>query len=322
MLANQLLDAQRAGAGELAQRPVRARAWHRAARAPARRAAPAAAGTCGNCALARPGERDAEREQAAEFLRLTLRMEENAGAGRIIRHESMTDVAEEIGELIVALLPRLRRFARSLSRNQHDADDLAQVAVERALRNREQFRAGASLASWMFGIMKNAWLDDRRARARRGETALPEDSGEHPAVSPDETNTNLWSVSEAMSKLPEDQRLAIALVLVEGLSYKEAAEVLEIPIGTLTSRLARGRTALAAALGRYRRELRRRDPDGLRGRRARRGADAPRSPPPSSRIRQLARRVRAASRTARRGRGRFRHGARPAASRTPGAAPR
>jgi RNA polymerase sigma-70 factor, ECF subfamily len=176
-------------------------------------------------------------------------MEEIAGAGRIIRHESMTDVAEEIGERIVALLPRLRRFARSLSRNQHDADDLTQVVVERALRNREQFKAGASLASWMFGIMKNAWLDDRRARARRGETALPEDSGEHPAVSPDETNTTLWSVAEAMSKLPEEQRLAIALVLVEGLSYKEAAEVLEIPIGTLTSRLARGRTALAAALG-------------------------------------------------------------------------
>ena len=161
----------------------------------------------------------------------------------------MTDTSEEIGELIVALLPRLRRFARSLSRNQHDADDLTQVVVERALRNRGQFKAGGSLSAWMFGIMKYAWLDDRRARARRGETALAEDSGEHPAVSPDETNTNLWSVSEAMSKLPEEQRLAIALVLVEGLSYKEAAEVLEIPIGTLTSRLARGRTALAAALG-------------------------------------------------------------------------
>jgi RNA polymerase sigma-70 factor (ECF subfamily) len=175
-------------------------------------------------------------------------MEENEVAGRIIRHESMTALAEEIGERLVALLPRLRRFARSLSRNQHDADDLTQVAVERALRNCGQFRAGASLAGWVFGIMKNAWLDNRRAHARRGEVALPEDSGEHPAVSPTDTHTQLWSVSEAMSKLPEDQRLAIALVLVEGMSYKEAAEVLEIPIGTLTSRLARGRSALAAAL--------------------------------------------------------------------------
>jgi len=159
----------------------------------------------------------------------------------------MTAAAEEISEGIVGLLPRLRRFARSLSRNQHDADDLVQLVVERALRNREQFRAGASFAGWMFGIMKNAWIDDRRARGRRAEVALPEDTGEHPAVIDD--NANLWAVSEALNQLPEEQRLAVALVLVEGMSYKEAAAVLEIPIGTLTSRLARGRTALAAALG-------------------------------------------------------------------------
>jgi RNA polymerase sigma-70 factor (ECF subfamily) len=176
-------------------------------------------------------------------------MEENPSPRRIIRHESMIEVVEEIGARIVALLPRLRRFARALSRNQHDADDLTQAAVERALRHRDQFQAGANLASWMFGIMKNAWIDLCRARGRRGEVALPEDTGDHPAVSPVDTQTSLWSVSEAMDKLPEDQRLAVALVLVEGMSYKEAAAVLEIPIGTLTSRLARGRTALAAALG-------------------------------------------------------------------------
>jgi RNA polymerase sigma-70 factor (ECF subfamily) len=160
----------------------------------------------------------------------------------------MVTAAPEIGESIVALLPRLRRFARSLSRNQHDADDLTQSVVERAWRNIGQLKPGASLGAWMFGIMKNAWLDNLRTRRRRAEVALPEDSGEHPAVSPVDTDATLWSISEAMSKLPEDQRLAIALVLVEGMSYKEAAEVLEIPIGTLTSRLARGRAALAAAL--------------------------------------------------------------------------
>jgi RNA polymerase sigma-70 factor (ECF subfamily) len=149
---------------------------------------------------------------------------------------------------MVELLPRLRRFARSLSRNQHDADDLVQSAVERAWRNLDQLRPGAQLHSWMFGIMRNAWIDIRRARGRRGEVALPEDSGEHPAVNPGDLNTSLWSVSEAMDKLPEEQRLAVALVLVEGLSYKEAAEALDVPMGTLTSRLARGRAALAAAL--------------------------------------------------------------------------
>jgi RNA polymerase sigma factor (sigma-70 family) len=161
----------------------------------------------------------------------------------------MSNTPEEIGERIVELLPRLRRFARSLSRNQHDADDLVQAAVERAWKNLEQLIPGANLGSWMFGIMKNAWIDDRRARGRRGEVALPEDSGEHPAVNPGDADATLWSISEAMTKLPEDQRLAIALVLVEGLSYKEASVVLEIPMGTLTSRLARGRTALASALG-------------------------------------------------------------------------
>jgi RNA polymerase sigma-70 factor, ECF subfamily len=161
----------------------------------------------------------------------------------------MSSAPEEISERIVELLPRLRRFARSLSRNQHDADDLVQSVVERAWRNLEQLKPGANLGSWMFGIMKNAWIDDRRSRARRGEVALPEDSGEHPAVSPGDANAALWSVSEAMANLPEEQRLAIALVLVEGMSYKEAAGLLDIPIGTLTSRLARGRTALAAALG-------------------------------------------------------------------------
>jgi RNA polymerase sigma-70 factor (ECF subfamily) len=101
----------------------------------------------------------------------------------------------------------------------------------------------------MFGIMKNAWFDNLRSRKRRGEVALPEDSGDHPAVNPADLNANLWALSEAIDKLPEEQRLAVALVLVEGLSYKDAAEVLEIPIGTLTSRLARGRAALAEALG-------------------------------------------------------------------------
>ncbi len=160
----------------------------------------------------------------------------------------MTNGTEEIGERIVGLLPRLRRFARSLSRNQHDADDLVQSAVERAWKNSGQLRPGANLGSWMFGIMRNAWLDNLRAGRRRGEVPLPEDSGSHPAVSTADSDANLWSVSEAMNKLTEDQRVVIALVLVEGLSYKEAAEVLEIPIGTVTSRLARGRTALAAAL--------------------------------------------------------------------------
>jgi len=161
----------------------------------------------------------------------------------------MTVSTEEIGELIVALLPRLRRFARSLSRNQHDADDLVQSVVERAWRNLGQYKPGANLASWMFGIMKNAWIDGRRAQGRERGLFAPEEAGEHvgdPAPAGLETQL---SVDAAMALLPDDQRLAVSLVLVEGLSYREAAEIAGVPMGTLTSRLARGRTRLAELLG-------------------------------------------------------------------------
>ena len=147
----------------------------------------------------------------------------------MIQHESMTSGTEEIGEHLVALLPRLRRFARSLSRNQHDADDLVQSVVERAWRNLGQLKPGAHLGAWMFGIMKNAWIDDRRAHARRGEVALPEDSGQHPALSPVDTDTNLWSVSEAMIKLPEDQRLAIGLVWSRGCLTRRRPQCWKFP---------------------------------------------------------------------------------------------
>lgn len=154
---------------------------------------------------------------------------------------------------IVALLPRLRRFGRSITRTVDDADDLVQIAVERALARRRQWRVGTRLDAWLFTIMKNAWIDQTRARGRRGQV-VESDAG-----------TGVWQVADrsqpsadshltaraaeqALASLPEDQRIAVALVLVEGLSYAEAAAVLHIPQGTLTSRLVRGRAALGARL--------------------------------------------------------------------------
>jgi len=153
---------------------------------------------------------------------------------------------------IVELLPRLRRLGRVLARAPSDADDLVQLTVERALARRAQWHRGTRLDSWMFRIMKNAWIDETRARARRGGLFAPEEAGE--GVGADgaaamEARLSAGEVERAMARLPRDQRLAVALVLVEGLSYQEAAEVLEIPAGTLTSRLVRGRTALMAELG-------------------------------------------------------------------------
>ena len=85
---------------------------------------------------------------------------------------------EQLRERIVDLLPRLRRFARTLARDPHDADDLVQIAVERALTRSEQLRADASLSSWMFGILRNAWIDETRTRGRRNQVFAPEELGE------------------------------------------------------------------------------------------------------------------------------------------------
>jgi RNA polymerase sigma-70 factor, ECF subfamily len=155
---------------------------------------------------------------------------------------------ENVHEQIVALLPRLRRFARNLARNPHDADDVVQIAVERALLKLDQWRSDARLDSWMFKIVRNAWIDELRSRGRRDKVFLAAEAGENIGDATLERKTELMSVQSAMARLPEEQRTAVSLVLVEGLAYKEAAEVLDIPMGTLTSRLARGREALQAML--------------------------------------------------------------------------
>jgi RNA polymerase sigma-70 factor (ECF subfamily) len=160
----------------------------------------------------------------------------------------MIQPTETVREQIVGHLPRLRRFARSLARNPHDADDLVQIAVERALLRIGQWRPGSNLLSWLFGIVRNAWVDEARSRGRRDRLFAPEDAAADIGKRTNDTEIEMWSVQTALERLPEEQRTAIALVLIEGLSYKEASEALAIPIGTLTSRLARGREALTAAL--------------------------------------------------------------------------
>lgn len=151
---------------------------------------------------------------------------------------------------MLAVLPRLRRFARALARDAADADDLCQMTVEKALLARASWQPGTRLDSWMYRIMRNAWIDTARARGRASETFVDAEAGA--AVGGDggaEARVALGEVEAAMRRLPDEQREAVALVLVEGLAYKEAAEVLDIPMGTLTSRLVRGRQALMLDLG-------------------------------------------------------------------------
>lgn len=160
----------------------------------------------------------------------------------------MSELPETIREQLIELLPRLRRFARTLARHEADADDLTQLALERALTRWAQWDPESRLDSWMFSIVRNAWIDEARARQRRGGHLDVDELAD--TVGNDVTGTEIevMSVQSAMARLPEEQRSAVSLVLVEGLSYKEAAAVMGVPMGTLTSRLARGREALQAML--------------------------------------------------------------------------
>jgi RNA polymerase sigma-70 factor (ECF subfamily) len=100
----------------------------------------------------------------------------------------------------------------------------------------------------MLAIVRNAWIDETRSRRRRDAVLVPEDEATDVGHTGTDRDIEWWSIQSALDRLPEEQRLAVALVLVEGLSYREAAQVMDVPIGTLTSRLARGRLALQAML--------------------------------------------------------------------------
>ena len=150
---------------------------------------------------------------------------------------------------LLELLPRMRRFALGLAGHPADGDDLCQMTIERALTRRESWQEGTRLDSWMYTIMRNIWIDETRARSRRAQTFVAEEAGlVQGAPGAQEATIELGDVDRALGSLPPDQREAVLLVMVEGFSYREAAEVVGCPVGTLNSRLVRGRDALLALL--------------------------------------------------------------------------
>ena len=166
----------------------------------------------------------------------------------IVYQITMTPHAASLHAEIAALLPRLRRFGRAVTRNHEDADDLVQIAIERALKHIGQWEAGSRLDSWLFRIMKNAWIDEVRVRVRRDRLFAAEEEGQFIGDDASDRQVHRLAVQQAIGRLSEDLRMVVALVLVDGLPYREAAQVLDIPVGTLTSRLARAREALQAQL--------------------------------------------------------------------------
>jgi RNA polymerase sigma-70 factor (ECF subfamily) len=154
------------------------------------------------------------------------------------------------GDQLIAVLPRLRRFARGLTGSTVEADDLVQAACERALARRHQFQEGTRFDSWMFRIVQTIWIDQIRARTVRkedGEVAEGRLGSDEP-VRRVQARLELDEVRRAVGRLPPDQRTALLLVTVDGLSYKEAAAVVQVPVGTIMSRLARARMALQVQL--------------------------------------------------------------------------
>jgi RNA polymerase sigma-70 factor (ECF subfamily) len=141
------------------------------------------------------------------------------------------------------VLPRLRRFALWLTRGAGGADDLVQSTLERALSRWESRRDEAALRAWLFSILYRQFLDKRR-RYRRYSAALEHLQNENEAVQPSaEREVVAQSALEALERLPAEQRSLLLWVSVEGLSYQEVAEILDVPIGTVMSRLSRARAA-------------------------------------------------------------------------------
>lgn len=151
---------------------------------------------------------------------------------------------------ILAALPRLRRFCHAMAGNSADGDDLMQSTVERALAKSDQFQPGTRVDSWLYRIAQNLQIDLARAKGRRGTAvpveeafALVGDDGDHVL-----RRSELAAVSRALATVPEDQRAAFLLVVVEGLSYRDAAEALDVPVGTIMSRIARARGRIERVL--------------------------------------------------------------------------
>lgn len=158
---------------------------------------------------------------------------------------------DEIQSRMIQLLPRLRRFALALTGDKDKADDLVQDTCERALAHLDQWKPGTNLDSWMYRIAQNIWVDHYRSRKSQVEQHRLDEFEN--LVGMDgrrvtESRLTLAAVNDGIARLPAEQQVLVAMVCVEGMSYKEAASILDIPIGTVMSRLSRARQTLYAGL--------------------------------------------------------------------------
>jgi RNA polymerase sigma-70 factor, ECF subfamily len=160
----------------------------------------------------------------------------------------------DLPSLLPEMLPRLWAFALRICGDRHDAEDLVQRACVRALERAHQLQPDTAPLSWMFSIVHSTWINELRARNVRARSGMEWDDdfletvADPHARTPEQNVMNSQIVS-AVQRLPETQRVVMLLVAVEGLSYKEAADTLGTPVGTVMSRLARARKTIASQFG-------------------------------------------------------------------------
>jgi RNA polymerase sigma-70 factor (ECF subfamily) len=156
----------------------------------------------------------------------------------------------DFGRLLEAEIPRLRRYARALTRDATRADDLVQSCLTRALAKQHLWQPGTDLRAWLFTLLHNQHVNDVRRSIREGVSVPVEDVAPILTVQSNVTDSlQLRDLEVALTQLPEEQRQVILLVGLEGLRYEEVAAILGVPIGTVRSRLSRGRDNLRVLMG-------------------------------------------------------------------------
>src|SRR3954464_12686219 len=162
----------------------------------------------------------------------------------------MRSPMSDFARLLEAEIPRLRRYARALTRNVTRADDLVQSCLTRAVAKQHLWQAGTDLRAWLFTILHNQHVNDIRRAAREDNNVSIDDIAPVASVQAKAMDVlALRDLEASLAKLPAEQRQAILLVGLEGLGYEEVASILRVPVGTVRSRLSRGRDQLRALMG-------------------------------------------------------------------------
>jgi RNA polymerase sigma-70 factor, ECF subfamily len=150
-----------------------------------------------------------------------------------------------LGPLLEKEIPRLRRYARALTRDGSRADDLVQDTLVRAIAKQHRWQCGTNLRAWLFTIMHNQNVNVVRASVREGIAAAVDEASPHLVARSDPTAAlSLRDLDRALARIPAEQRAVLLLIGLEGITYEEAATILDVPIGTVRSRLSRGRESL------------------------------------------------------------------------------